>query len=664
MDYLVEEVLSRQPPPVRDFLLQTCILDRLSGPLCEAVTGNAESQDMLEHLDRANLFLVPLDGTRRWYRYHHLFAEVLQTHLLEGRREDVADLHRRASEWYDQAGEPAAAVRHALASGDIDRAADLAELAMRALQRDRQEATMVSWLALFPDEVVQARPVLALGFIAALMSSGQFAGVEERLRDLEQRLPPPDPMVTRGAPPPGTVVIDRAEWDRLPGALELYRSALALIRGDTAETIAHAELAIARAAEDDHLTRAGAAATAGLARWADGDLEGAHRAYSTSVEGLRRAGHISDVLGCSITLGDIRITQGRLTDAVRTYQDALRLADDDPLPVTRGIADMHVGLSGVACERNDLATAAQPPAAGAGSSATPRVCHRTPTAGASPRPGLHAARGRSSGAIELLDEAEQVYFGDFAPNVRPIAALRTRLQLAHGDLASATSWAGSARPRPPMTSSPTCTSSSTSPWRWCCWPSTAPATPEPPRTRRAGCSSGCWRRRRRVAATATCIEILVQLALAPEADGDRARATDLLRRALVLAEAAGPRPRLPRRRTSPDHRCSAAFEPDSPGRPARPRRARCRSRREHDRRTSSHLPTSPPLVDPLSERELDVLRLLDSDLGGPAIARELSVSVNTVRTHTRHIYAKLGVTNRREAVREAVRLGLLHRRDH
>ena len=182
---------------MRDFLLQTCILDRLSGPLCAAVTGNTESQEMLEHLDRANLFLVPLDDTRRWYRYHHLFAEVLQTHLLEGRGEDVADLHRRASQWYDQAGEPAAAVGHALASGDIDRAADLAELSVRALQRDRHEATMVSWLALFPDDVVQARPVLALGFIAALMSNGQFTGVAERLRDLEQRLPAPGPTGNR-----------------------------------------------------------------------------------------------------------------------------------------------------------------------------------------------------------------------------------------------------------------------------------------------------------------------------------------------------------------------------------------------------------------------------------------------------------------------------------
>jgi ATP/maltotriose-dependent transcriptional regulator MalT len=181
VDYLAEEVLSRQLSHVRDFLLRTSILDRLSGPLCQAVTGNPASQDMLEHLARANLFLVALDGTRRWYRYHHLFAEVLRTHILEARPEEVADLHRRASRWYDETGDPVFAVRHALSASDIDRAADLAELAVPALQRDRQEATIAAWLTGIPDEVVQTRPVLALGFIGALMSSGQFADVEERL---------------------------------------------------------------------------------------------------------------------------------------------------------------------------------------------------------------------------------------------------------------------------------------------------------------------------------------------------------------------------------------------------------------------------------------------------------------------------------------------------
>ena len=124
VDYLVEEVLARQPDVVRRFLLQTSILDRLSGPLCDAVTGEKGGKAALEMLDRSNLFVVPLDDSRQWYRYHHLFADVLRTHLLEERPGEVAELHRRAGRWYDATGEPVAAVRHTLAAGDVADAAD------------------------------------------------------------------------------------------------------------------------------------------------------------------------------------------------------------------------------------------------------------------------------------------------------------------------------------------------------------------------------------------------------------------------------------------------------------------------------------------------------------------------------------------------------------
>ncbi len=660
VDYLAEEVLSRQPSQVRDFLLQTSILDRLSGPLCEAVTGNTESQDMLEHLDRTNLFLVPLDATRRGYRYHHLFAEVLGTHLREARPAQVADLHRRASQWYDAAGDPVPAVRHAVAAGDIDHAADLAELAVPALQRDRQEGTIIGWLAVIPEEVVRARPVLALGFIGALMSSGQFTDVPRRLQDLEQQVPALGPDGTASPPPPGTIVVDRDEWTRMPAALELYRSALALIQGDRDAAITHADRVTAVAAADDHLTRAGAAATAGLARWAGGDLEEAYRSYSTCVDGLRAAGHISDVLGCSITLGDIRITQGRLTDALHAYGDALRLAEQDPATVTRGTADMHVAISGIACERNDLATALdhlQHSRDLGDAAGLPQNPYRRRAA----QSRLLAARGELPAAIALLDEAEQVYFGDFAPNVRPIPALRARLHLAAGDLASAESWARALDLAP---------EDELAYRREFEHITLAMVLLAQHRARRSPAAVHVARRlleRLEAAAeaggrTGNLIEILVLLALAIDAEGShRSRATDLLGQALVLAEREG------HLRVFLDARPALdvvlrAIEADVPG--GQYARAVLAAGDEEPPRPDalSHgrpVATTAPLPDPLSDRELDVLRLLESDLGGPDIARELSVSVNTVRTHTRHIYAKLGVTNRREAVREAARLGLL-----
>ena len=659
MDYLAEEVLSRQPAEVRDFLLETSILDRLSGPLCQAVTANTESQDMLEHLDRANLFLIPLDGTRRWYRYHHLFAEVLTTHLLDARPDDVAQLHRRASRWYDETGDPVPAVRHAVAAGDIDRAADLAELAVPALQRERQEATIAAWLTAIPDEVVQARPVLAFGFISALMSSGQFTGVEQRIQGLEQHLPAAAPDGHACEPPPGTIVVDRRQWDRLPAALQLHRSALSLIHGDPVAAVTHADLATSAAADDDDLTRAGAAAVAGLARWSGGDLEEAHRSYTASVNGLRRAGHISDVLGCSITLADIRITQGRLTEALETYQDALRLAEDDPLPVTRGTSDMHVGISEVACERNDLTTAAhhlQLSRVLGDAAGLPQNPYRRRAAEAR----LQAAQGDLPRALELLDEAEQVYFGDFAPNVRPIAARRARVHLALGDLGAALSWAKTHH----LAADDELTYMRE-------FEHTTQAMVLLAQ-HRAGHSPAAVHVARRLlerllaaadsgGRTGYVLEILVQLAMASQAEGDLSRATDLLGRALATGEReghirvfldAGPTLMAMLHSVEPDSlggshaRAVLSAGAQEPPRP-------------HEPIIGASTTSPEPLVDALSERELDVLRLLESHLGGPDIARELSISVNTVRTHTRHIYAKLGVTTRREAVREAARLGLL-----
>src|SRR5437667_2985843 len=182
VDYLVEEVLQRQPEPVRSFLLQTSILDRLNGSLCDAVTGQAEGNARLETLERGNFFVVALDDQRHWYRYHHLFADVLSAHLRAEQPDQVSILHRRASEWYEQHGSAADAIRHALAAGDFARAADLVELAVPAMARSRQEATVLGWLKALPDELLRCRPVLGVAYAHVLLASGEREGVEERLR--------------------------------------------------------------------------------------------------------------------------------------------------------------------------------------------------------------------------------------------------------------------------------------------------------------------------------------------------------------------------------------------------------------------------------------------------------------------------------------------------
>ena len=188
VDYLVEEVLQRQPADRRSFLLETSILSRLNGPLCEAVTGRGGGGATLEALEHGNLFLFPLDDRRQWYRYHHLFADVLQARLLDEQPDDLAELHRRASDWCEQNGERSEAIRHAMAGKQFDRAAELVELAMPALRQARHDATLHDWLQALPDEVIRVRPVLTIGYVGGLMARGEVEGVEARLRDAERWL--------------------------------------------------------------------------------------------------------------------------------------------------------------------------------------------------------------------------------------------------------------------------------------------------------------------------------------------------------------------------------------------------------------------------------------------------------------------------------------------
>ncbi|CAA9225906.1 MAG: Alpha-glucosidase [uncultured Actinomycetospora sp.] len=271
VDYLAEEVLARLPDATREFLLQTSVLERLTGPLCDAVTGREGGRGTLLALERANLFLVPLDDRRQWYRYHHLFADVLRAHLTDERAETVPELHRRASTWLSDAGDAPAAVDHALAGGHVDRAADLMERAMPTMRRERREAELVRWVRSLPDEVVRVRPVLGMAFVGALAQASQFDTVEQRLADVERAVRPAGGAWPAQAPP-GLVVVDEEGYRSVPAGLEMYRAALALRRADLGATSGHAREALSLAPATDDLTRAAAGALGGLASWARGDL--------------------------------------------------------------------------------------------------------------------------------------------------------------------------------------------------------------------------------------------------------------------------------------------------------------------------------------------------------------------------------------------------------
>jgi LuxR family maltose regulon positive regulatory protein len=645
VDYLAEEVLQRQPDRVQAFLLQTCILGRLSGPLCDAVTGEGDGKAMLETLDRGNLFLVPLDDRRRWYRYHHLFADVLRARLLDERPGQVPELHRRASAWFQRSGEPAVAIDHALAAGDFGRAADLIERAIPVMRKTRQEGTVHSWLKALPDEVVRARPMLSFAVAGALLTGGEPGEVEARLRDAERWLTPAAAGTGSPARAAEMVVADEDEYRRLPGAIELYRAALALIQGDVPGTVAHARRTLDLALAEDHGVRAGAAGFLGLAFWTSGDLETAHSAWAECAAGLRRAGQIADTFGCAIAMADIRLAQGRLAEAMRTYEQALQRASEQDGPVLRGTADMYVGMSEIHREYDDLQAAtqwllrSQELGEHVG---LPQNPYRRRVAMAR----IRQAEGDLAGALDLLNEAERLYVGDFFPNVRPVPALKAQVTIAQGRLGEALSWVREQglsaddnlsylREFEHITLARVLLAQRAD-------PEVHEAARLLERLLQAAEEGG---------RTGRVIEILVLLALTRQRLGDLPAALACLARAVTLAEPegyirvfadAGPPMAwllraLAKQRTAGNYvrRLLAAVGDTKPDRPVKQ-----------------------ALIEPLSERELDVLRLLGTDLNGPAIASELMVSLNTIRTHTKNIYAKLAVTSRRAAVRRAAELGL------
>lgn len=659
VEFLVSEVLERQPAPVRTFLLQTSLLDRLSGPLCDAVTGRADGTDTLASLERANLFVVPLDDKRRWYRYHHLFADVLQAHALAEQPAQIPARHRRASAWYEANGLRPDAIRHALAAADFARAADLVELAALPMLGSSREETLRGWLTALPDDAVRARPVLSVYFAYASFAHAGLEAAAARLRDAEHWLDPGAPVGDPPAAPSGPmVVVDDAAFRALPGTIAVARAYLAGAVEDLPGMVASARRALDLLPEDDDLWRGAAAALLGIGAWTSGDLDAAFRSYSEGRTRLQRAGITQfQIVGVYI-LADIRIAQGRLRDAERIYRQSLRLATEQGDPVW-GTADLHVGLSELHFERDEPDAAAdrlrQSRALGehAGLHDTR---HRWYVAMAR----LTEAQGDLAGALDLLAEAERQFVPSADPDLRPIAAQRARLWVAHGQLAAAAAWVRDRnlsihddlsyrREFDHITLARILIDRS------------APAPDGHSPTEAIGLLDRLLHAAVAGARTGSVIEILILLARAHAARGDLPQAIPPLERALALAEpenyvrlfvaegapirtllrhlaAGGPAPDYTRR-------LLAAF--DRPPRPAP---------------THVPAPTHPAptaLTDPLTKRELEILRLIAAGMRNQDIADHLFISLSTVKRHIANTYGKLGVGHRTAATARATELNLL-----
>ncbi len=641
LDYLVIEVLQQQSESIQTFLLRTSILDRLCGPLCDAVldSPSASGQETLEYIARANLFIVPLDNERRWYRYHHLFGDLLRQRL--GRPKEFAEFHLRASRWQEENGDLGAAFHHAAAAGDFVRAAGLAEAAWQGMEESFQTAAWVGWVKKLPEEVIRVRPVLCTLLGRAFANAGEPEASELRLRDAERCLD-------------GSELANNAQLGPLPATIALIRAYNAQVRGDSAATVKYAERALHLIPEEDVDRRAQAIISLEVTHWASGNLESALRAMGDWMESMTRLGNHVYVVASAFAVAEMLVSLGRLSEAERAYQDAIHVAAQHGPEAEHITAHHHLGLSMIYRQRGEDTLAADHLKLAATMGLQTTLVdwpHRWNVTQAQ----LKEAEGDLVTAQALLDEAKRVYIQSLVPDLRPIAARKARLYLKQGRPDQARAWAAE------RGLSLADEVSYLHEFEQLTLARLEIANPQVFALLARLLQAAEAQKRR-----GSALDILLVQALAHEAQGNRPQALAALERALALAEPEGyvrifvdegeaMRSLMEEQSRHRDHplrgyadKLLAAFAQPA----VAPQSAR-------SGRAGALIHQKSGLLEPLSERELEVLKLLQSELNGPEIAQQLTVSLNTLRTHTNNIFKKLGVNNRRAAVRRAEELDLL-----
>ncbi|MFC1959913.1 LuxR C-terminal-related transcriptional regulator [Chloroflexota bacterium] len=652
LDYLVEEVLHQQTESVQTFLLHTSILDRLTPSLCDAVllAPTTSKQNTLNYLDNANLFVIPLDDNRQWYRYHHLFADVLQARLLEKQPAQIATLHQRASAWYEQNGLSSDAVRHSLVAEDFERVASLAELEWQTMDDSFQSTAWLDWVKKLPDDLLRTRPVLSVQYAEALIASGELETSEARLRDAERWLEPTRDMSERAAVPSSEmVVVDKEQFRTLPARIALVRAQKTLAQGDIAGMVQYAELALKLAPEEDPL-RSQAIVLLGFTYWANGNLEAAHRSIADWVDSMHKIGNIYFAIASTFGLADIRVAQGRLHEAVRTYKQSLQLAAKHDKVAQRVIAHHYLGLALLYHEMGDQDATAQH------LQKSRELGERTTLIDWPYRWCVAQARLKETEedwevVLDFLDEAKRLYVRNLVPDTHPIEALKARVYVRQDRLAKALDWVHE------QGLSADDELSYLREFEHITLTRVLIAEYKSNHAERSILQANRLLEHLLQAATedkriGSVIEILMLQAFAHQAQGNISLALAPLERALTLAEPAG---------------YFRIFVDE-----ATPMATLLREAAKHGiaphyisqllqalEKTEGRPSANQFLSEPLSKRELEVLALLRTELNGPEIAQELLVSLNTMRTHTKNIYSKLGVNNRRAAIRRAEELDLL-----
>jgi LuxR family maltose regulon positive regulatory protein len=608
-------------------------------------------QEILEYLERANLFIVPLDKARRWYRYHHLFADLLRQRLgqstassIPEKENGAAELHQRASRWFEENGDKPTAFHHAIAARDYSRAAGLAEMVWKEMDGAFQSAAWLGWTKKLPEEVIRIRPVLCAQIAQSLADIGDAEAAESRLQDAERRLK---------GPSDGRVIADEEQFRALPAMIALARAYNAQALGRLDDARKYAELALQLIPASDYFRRAQATITLEITHWTSGDLEDACRAMGDWMKSMEQAGNHVFVIASAFAVADMLISLGRLTEAERTYQDALQLAAQQGPEAERITAHHHLGLSMIYHQRGDDAPAAYhwKRAAELGLHTTLADWpHRWHVAQAQ----LKEASGDLETALVLLDEAKRVYVQSAEPDLRPIAALKARIYLKQGRPDKVRAWAAE------RGISLADEVSYLHEFEYLILARLEIANP-PVNALLARLLKAAEAQKRR----GSMLEILLVQALAHETQGNRPQALAALERALSLAE---PEDYIrifvdegePMRMLIADFKLSKEKQTSGIAHPQLVYADKLLAAFTQPAAAlkSTVSPQKSNIIEPLSERELEVLKLLRSELSGPEIAQQLCVSPNTLHTHTKSIYNKLGVNNRRMAVRRAEELNL------
>jgi LuxR family transcriptional regulator, maltose regulon positive regulatory protein len=636
LDFLAEEVLERQPTHVREFLLETSILNNLTGSLCDALTGRSDGHEMLERLDRENLFVLGLDDERLWYRYHHLFADFLRGRLMRERPERVGELHLSAAEWNEQNGRLSSAIEHALSAPDHDLAARLIEEGIEGAVERGGGTTALRWLEALPTEAKRRRPRLFVEHAVALVITGRPNDAEPLLKEAER-----------------AAEVDGEEGRFLLGFASTVRSWLARLRGDAPEAVELARRALSLLPDREAHVRTYAAVRLGDALRAVGDLTAAGEAYAEAAEIGRAARHAYGRLAGMVMHARVKTEQGRLREADEAFRRALRLLTEEGFELSPAMGIVHIGMADLCYERNDLDEAERELERGV------ELAERTGdvstlvwayvTLSRNKR-----ARGDDEGALETALEAERVARDSGADLQIAIAlAWMTKLHLARGDLTEAVAFeqeraanaddaADTARVVDRLTS--------------------ARLLHAQGRHREAlPLLEELGEMAEAAGRTGDLIEILGLQVLALWAGSKKERAVSTLGQAIALAEPEGyvrtfvdegaPMgdllteviEALQRGRLDPPilahylRKLLAALERDDAG-------ARLLAKR---------------LPEPLSGRELEVLQHVAAGKSNRRIATELFVSEGTVKTHLNNLYRKLNARSRTQAVARGRELNLI-----